>query len=102
MLKIITTSLIKKHRLSFPVLCDEGNRTAEKYGLVYKLADSLHPIYKQFGIDIPSTNGDDSYKLPIPATYIIDSNGIIQFSFTEIDHTTRLDPVLLIDRLKEL
>ncbi len=99
MLKTITTSLVSKLGLQFPVLCDPGNIVAKKYGLAYTLAETVQPIYKDFGIDLPKTNGDESHQLPIPATYIIDNTGIIKYFFADVDHTTRLDPDLM---LKEL
>jgi len=40
--------------------------------------EELRQIYKGFGIDIQASNGDESYELPIPATYVIDKGGIIR------------------------
>ncbi len=102
MLKIITASLVAKLGLNFPVLCDTGNKVAQKYGLSYTLADAVQPIYKDFGIDLTETNGDNSHQLPIPATYIIDNNGEIRFFFADVDHTTRLDPELMLKELVKL
>ena len=99
MLKIITAALVAKHRLEFPVLCDQGNVVAKQYGLAYTLAESVQPIYKGFGIDLPESNGDNSQQLPIPATYIIDKKGIIRFFFGDVDHTTRLDPEMMLEKL---
>lgn len=102
MLRSITTSLVKKLGLQFPVLCDTGNITAKSYGLVFKVADSLQPVYKGFGIDLPAANGDNSYQLPLPATYIVSQQGEIIYSFVDVDHTTRLDPEIMVDKLQEL
>lgn len=102
MLKIITSALVAKHGLGFPVLCDLGNEVAKKYGLVYTLAEAVQPIYKDFGIDLPQTNGDDSQQLPIPATYIVDHTSTIRYFFADVDHTTRLDPDTMLKELAQL
>lgn len=102
MMKNITSSLVKKLGLDFPVLCDQGNQVAKKYGLVFTLAESVQPIYKEFGIDLPAANGDSSHQLPLPATYIIDQNRTVRYYFVDADHTTRLDPSIMLHELKKL
>lgn len=62
----------------------------------------LRPVYANWGINLPAANGDDSFKLPIPATYIIDTNKNIILDFIEINHTKRLEPSYIIDAIKDL
>jgi peroxiredoxin len=95
-------SLKEKENLEFPVLSDVGNEVAEKFGLVYVLPEILRPVYAKWGLNIPEANGDDSFKLPIPATYVIDKNKNIVLDFIEINHTQRLEPSFIIDALKDL
>ncbi len=92
MLPELSTALAKKLNLEYEVLSDIGNTISRKYGLVFKLAESLQPIYSGFGIDIPLANGDTSLELPLPATYIIDQGGTIQLASMDVDYTVRLDP----------
>ncbi len=95
-------SSIQKHSLKFEVLSDIGNRYARELGLVYTLDEQLQPIYKQFEIDIPAINGDDSYEIPMPATYVINSEGIVKMAFVDADYTKRLEPSDVIKILKSL
>jgi peroxiredoxin len=81
-----------RHALEFDVLSDVGNRVAESFGLAFDLPESLRPIYTRLGIDIPAYNGDDSFVLPVPASYVVDSDGIIRFHFVNVDYTRRLEP----------
>lgn len=81
-----------RHALEFDVLSDRGNRISEAFGLAFELPEQLRPIYTSLGIDIPAFNGDASFILPVPATYVIDSNGIIRFHFVNVDYTRRLEP----------
>ncbi len=84
----------QKHDLKFEVLSDTGNVIAKEYGLVFSLAEELRPIYKSFGIDIPAANNEESYELPMPATYIVDKNQKIIFAFIDEDYTKRCEPVV--------
>ena len=85
-------STVEKHELTFEVLSDVGNQVAREFGLVFTLAEELRPLYERFGIDLPTHNGDDSFELPIPATYVIASDGSIVHAFVDPDYTKRLDP----------
>lgn len=81
-----------RHALEFDVLSDVGNRVVEAFGLAFELPEQLRPIYTRLGIDIPAFNGDTSFTLPVPASYVIDTDGIIRFHFVNVDYTRRLEP----------
>ena len=95
-------SVTEKHSLDFAVLSDVGNTVSRQYGLVFTLDASLQPLYKGFGIDIPTSNGDDSYELPLPATYVIDPSGRIRYAFAEADYTLRAEPQDVLAVVNEL
>lgn len=85
-------SVTEKHELAYPVLSDVGNAVSKTFGLVFVLAEALRPIYLNFGLDIPANNGDDSYELPFPATFVIDRDRTIRYSFADADYTKRAEP----------
>jgi len=95
-------SSIEKHGLEFEVLTDAGNKIAKEFRLVFNLAEELRPIYQQFNFDVPKYNGDDSWELPIPATYIVNTDGKIVHAFVNADYTKRMEPTEIISKLKEL
>lgn len=92
----------ERHNLSFDVLYDQGNQVAELFGLVFTLPEVLRPIYEKFGLDIPGYNGDDSFRLPMPATYIISGSGEIVHDFVDPDYTRRMEPQEILDKLTSL
>ena len=92
----------EKHKLAFEVLSDVGNKVSREYGLVFTLPESLRPIYEMFGLDIPGYNGDDSFELPMPATYVIRQDGVIAHAFVDADYTQRMEPSDIVDVLKSL
>lgn len=95
-------STTEKNALEFPVLSDAGNRVAKEYGLVFTLPESLRPLYEQFGIDLPVRNGDASFRLPVPGTFVIDGDGTVRLAFVDPDYTQRLDPQDVVRALREL
>ncbi|MEO1593154.1 MAG: peroxiredoxin-like family protein [Cyanobacteria bacterium J06632_22] len=95
-------SVTEKHDLEFAVLSDVGNGVAKDYGLVFTLDPTLRPIYEKFGIDITGSNGDPSYELPMPATYVIDQDGKIRFAFADADYTQRAEPDAVLTAVRAL
>lgn len=96
--KAIATT--ERHRIEIDILHDTGNRISERLGLVFELPEALRPIYRDLGIDIPAYNGDDSFRLPVPATYIIGKDATISGSFVNADYTQRMEPVEIVAHLK--
>ncbi len=97
-----SSSTAERNHLTFEVLSDVGNRVARQFGIVFQLPVELRPIYAGFGIDIPKANRDDSFELPIPATFILGSDGKIRKAFVEADYTKRLDPEEIIEVLNRM
>jgi peroxiredoxin len=93
-------STAQKQELTFEVLSDLGNKVARQFGLVFTLTEELRPIYASFGIDIPAYNEDDTFELPFPATYVIDTDGTITYAFVDADYTKRLEPAEIVEVLK--
>ncbi len=91
-----------KNGADFDILSDAGNHVSEKMGLVFELPESLRPLYKQFGIDIPAYNGDETFRLPLPATYIVRKDGVIAYGFAKADYTLRMEPAEVLAQLDTL
>ncbi|MCB2100573.1 MAG: AhpC/TSA family protein [Rhodobacterales bacterium] len=86
-------SLAEKHALTFDVLSDAGNATARAFGLVYTVDPELRAIYTdKFNIDLPAHNGDDSWELPMPGTYVVGADGVITFAQVDSNHQNRAEP----------
>ena len=91
-----------KNKVTFEMLSDVGNAVAREFGIVFQFPEELRSVYAEFGIDVPMAAGDKTFELPIPATYIIGSDGRILEAFVEVDYTKRLDPEEIIEMLKRL
>jgi len=93
---------IQKHKLEFPVLSDLKCDVANQYGIVYTVPEYLRTTFEKFGLDLKKHNATDKLQLPIPATYVIDTNQVIQFAFANEDFTERADVEEIIKVLKRI
>lgn len=94
-------SLAEKHGLQYSVLSDLGLKVAAEFGLVFSLPLEIRSFFEKGGIDLSRFNGDGSWKLPIPATYITDHDGIV-VSRVNADWRERLDPLEILSALQKL
>jgi peroxiredoxin len=81
-----------QHGLPFPVLSDPGNAQAEKFGLVYTVPEYHRTYYKSILVNIPFVNGDASWRLPVPATYVVAKDGKVLFAEAHADFRVRPEP----------
>ncbi len=81
-----------QHGLPFPVLADPGNALAEKFGLVYTIPEYHRTYYQSILVNIPFVNGEPSWRLPIPATYVIAKDKKILFAEAHADFRVRPEP----------
>lgn len=95
-------SAVEKNELKYEVLSDVGNKIARQFGLVFELSPALQELYTKFGINIPQHNGGESWDLPMPGTYVIDTDGTIKFAFALADYTQRAEPEDVISTLREI
>jgi len=81
-----------QHKLRFPLLNDAGNKVAHEFGLAYRVPDYQQEIYRRVFVNLPFVNGDDSWELPIPATYILARDGTVPYASANPDYTERPEP----------
>lgn len=90
----------EKLNLKFEVLSDLDNNYAKELNLVFKVDQETLKLYSEFGIDIAKHNGNDKNEIPIPATYVIDTDGTVIYAFANEDYTKRAEPADIIKFLK--
>lgn len=95
-------SSINVENLNFEVLSDIDNKFAKKLNLTFDITETIENIYDGFGINLEKSQGKKSRILPIPATYIVDSSGVIVYAYIDADYTKRAEPKDVIDKYLEL
>jgi peroxiredoxin len=84
--------MVGQHGLPFPVLSDPGCAVAEGFGLVYAVPQYYRDYYRSILVNIPFVNGDQSWRLPLPATYVIGRDGRVAFAEAHADFRVRPEP----------
>jgi peroxiredoxin len=87
-----TLSTAQKNELAFDVLSDAGGRVADAYRLNFELSEELHALYAAGGIDLPRRNGDGRWQLPIPATFVIGTDGKVARAWVDVEYRNRAEP----------
>jgi peroxiredoxin len=81
-----------QHRLPFPMLSDPGCALAERFGVAYTVPEYHRDYYLSILINIPFVNGEPSWRLPIPGTFVISPAGRIVFAEAHADFRVRPEP----------
>ena len=90
-----------QHRLRFALLSDAGNQVSRQFGLTYRVPDFQQAVYRRAFVNLPFTNGHESWELPIPATYILDRDGTALHASANEDYNERPEPAGIVKFLQE-
>jgi peroxiredoxin len=97
-----TRALHRKLNLTFDILTDLHLKTAEQFRLVFTFPDYLRDLYKSFGSTLDRFHDESEYRLPMPARYVIDKQGIIRAADVNADYTIRPEPSETVRQLRIL
>jgi peroxiredoxin len=87
---------IAKHKLGFRLLSDAQMVGAQAFGVAYRLDEPTLQQLKEFGIDVEKASGEKHHQLPVPAVFLVGTDGLIRFQYVNPDYKVRLDPELLL------
>ncbi|HQY11731.1 MAG TPA: peroxiredoxin-like family protein [Ferruginibacter sp.] len=90
---------IEKTRASFPVLEDAGLEIMKLYKVNFAVDAKTISSYKGYGIDFNKANGANGANLPVPATYIIGTDGKVKYVFFNTDYRKRVSVKDILDNL---
>ena len=82
--------------IAYTILSDAQLEATRAFGLAFRVDDETYERYLNYGIYLEKASGETHHVLPAPSTYIIGSNGIINFQFTNPDYKVRLHPDVLL------
>ncbi len=92
---------LQQHGLPFPILSDAGAAVAEQFGVAYNVAAEHREYYQGILVNIPFVNSGSTYKkateaswrLPVPAIFVVKQDGTIAFSEGHADFRVRAEPM---------
>lgn len=80
------------HKLPYALLTDHGCKLAEQFGLAYTVPEYQRNYYRSILVNIPFVNGEESWRLPLPATYVVGQDGTVLFAEAYADFRVRPEP----------
>ncbi len=90
-----------QHKLRFRLLSDAGNKVARQFELTYRVPAEQEAVYRRAFVNLPFANGDESWQLPIAATFIVDNDGSIVYASANEDYTERAEPAEILRVLEQ-
>lgn len=93
---------IMEHELDYKLLSDSDMSVTKEFGLAYHVGSETINRYKNGGLDLAERSGHDHYMLPVPAAFLIDTDGIVQYRYFNPDYTVRVGNEALLEASKEL
>lgn len=84
--------MVEQHAIQFPILHDSGCTVATQFGLAYTIPPFHQQHYRSVLVNIPFVNGDESWRLLLPATYVIAPDGTVLFAEAYADFRVRPEP----------
>ncbi len=88
-----------QHKLMFPILSDERNTVAGQFGVAYQVPEYQQQLFSTVFINLPFINGEDSWTLPLPATFVVSPEGTIKYAWASEDYTVRAEPAEVLEQL---
>ena len=82
--------------IGYTVYSDSALSATRAFGLAFRVDDELNERYLKYDIDLEKASGENHHVLPAPATYIIGTDGIINFAYINPDYKVRLHPDVLL------
>lgn len=87
----------EKKELSYTLLSDADMAAAKEFGIAFRVADETREKYDEYGIDLEEASGKKHHLLPVPAVFILGTDGRIKFTYVNPDYKTRLAPDVLLE-----
>ena len=82
---------VNEHDLTFQVLSDSTMTASAAFGIAYYVSQKTKDAYEGYGIDMIGSAGMDHGILPVPAVFLVGTDGVIHFQYVNPNHRVRLD-----------
>lgn len=90
----------QKHKMGYQLLSDHTMRGAKALGIAWHVNESMLEKLKSYGIDIEKASGEKHHILPVPAAYVLGTDGKIRFAYVNPDHKVRVPAQVLLEAAK--
>ncbi len=91
---------VEKGKLTYTLLSDSSMTAAQAFGIAFRVDDATLEKYKGYNIDLEAASGEKHHLLPVPAVFIVGTDGVIAFVYANPDYKVRLAPEVLLAAAK--
>lgn len=93
---------VRKNRIDYAIAHDANSEVAGRFGIAVALSEPMKALYRSLGLNLSARNADVRVRLPLPATYVIDTDGTVQYAFADEDYTQRAEPSGVLAALRSI
>ncbi|MBK7381608.1 MAG: AhpC/TSA family protein [Ignavibacteriales bacterium] len=93
---------LEKHKMKYELYSDSKADVCTAFGIAFKVDEEYIAKLKSYNMDIEASSGETHHILPVPAAFIVDKNGIVQFEYVNPNYKTRINSDVLLEIAKEL
>jgi peroxiredoxin len=98
-----TLTMAEKHAIPIDILSDATSEVLKKYRLWFAVPEEVKTLYlEKFGLNLEKYNGAGRWELPVPATYVLDREGIVRAGEADPDYTARMEPSDVVTALRNI
>ncbi len=88
---------IEKHTLTYSLYSDSSMAAAKAFGLAFTVSGGTRFTYRLAGINLEKSSGQEHHMLPVPAVFLVGTDGVIRFAHSDPDYKVRLDPEKILE-----
>jgi peroxiredoxin len=98
-----TLTMAEKHAIPIDILSDATSEVMKKYRLWFAVPAEVKALYlEKFGLNLEKYNGAGRWELPVPATYVLDREGIVRAGEADPDYTVRMEPTEVVASIRNI
>jgi len=98
-----TLTMAEKHAIPIDILTDATSEVMKQYRLWYAVPAVIKTLYlEKFGLNLEKYNGAGRWELPVPATYVLDRDGIVRAGEADPDYTVRMEPAEIVASIRRI
>ncbi len=90
---------IQKHKLESLLLSDSKMIGAQAFGIAFQV-DKERLARNNFGAELEDASGEKHHLLPVPAAFVVGTDGIVKFEYVNPNHLVRIKSELLLAAAK--
>jgi len=90
------------HGLSYEILSDVDGAVGLQFGVLFRAPDAYRQVLAGFGVDLAERHGNESWFIPMPASFVVDRSGVVRYAFVDVDFTHRANPEAIVRALRTI